>query len=236
MREQFRRRKLPHWDLPGATYFITACLAGSIPAEGLLEIRNLERALSGKTQPPGMTEHDWRRHKWKLIFAASEEWLDVCPQYRHLSDDRLAAEVQSSLYHFAGERYDLLAYVIMPSHFHWLFKPRPEWIATLGDGADHRSPRERIMQSIQRFSGQVCNRLLGRQGQFWARESYDHVVRDEDEMIRILDYIELNPVKRGWVDQREKWRFSSGYDRAFLRPEELSQPLTKDLLGKIRRA
>ena len=150
MREQFRRRKLPHWDLPGATYFITACLAGSIPAEGLLEIRNVERALNGRIQPPGMTELAWKRHKWKLIFAACEEWLDLCPQSRHLSDERLAAEVQSSLYHFAGERYHLLAYVIMPSHFHWLFRPRAEWITTLGDRMDQRTPRERIMHSIQR--------------------------------------------------------------------------------------
>jgi len=32
MEEMFRRRHLPHWDYPGATYFITACLDGSIPA------------------------------------------------------------------------------------------------------------------------------------------------------------------------------------------------------------
>jgi hypothetical protein len=38
MEEKFRRRRLPHWDLSGATYFITACLAGSIPAQGLLDI------------------------------------------------------------------------------------------------------------------------------------------------------------------------------------------------------
>lgn len=38
MDEKFRRRHLPHWDMPGATYFITSCLDSSIPAEGLLDI------------------------------------------------------------------------------------------------------------------------------------------------------------------------------------------------------
>ena len=33
MQSLFRRRRLPHWDIPDATYFITGCLADSIPAE-----------------------------------------------------------------------------------------------------------------------------------------------------------------------------------------------------------
>ena len=37
-REIVRRRHLPHWDVPGAAYFVTTCLDGSIPARGLLEI------------------------------------------------------------------------------------------------------------------------------------------------------------------------------------------------------
>src|SRR5260370_1396212 len=42
--EVFRRRNLPHWDVPGAAYFLTTCLHGSIPAEGRLDIqRYLEK-------------------------------------------------------------------------------------------------------------------------------------------------------------------------------------------------
>ena len=46
-REIIRRRQLPHWDMPGAPYFVTTCLEGSIPARGLLEIvRYRDEALS----------------------------------------------------------------------------------------------------------------------------------------------------------------------------------------------
>jgi putative transposase len=234
MKEQFRRRRLPHWDVPGATYFITACLSGSLPAQGVLDIRNVERRLQRQQRPPKMSEEEWRSHKWKQVFVRCDEWLDLRPQVSHLRDERLALEVQNSLYFFAAERYDLLAYVIMPSHIHWLFRPLDAWVSTLGQTARVRSPRERIMHSLQSYSGRTCNALMGGSGPFWQRESYDHVVRDEEEMQRILDYIELNPVRRGWVTHRDQWRFSSAFDRRILSPTEQSKPLTKTCLQKAR--
>lgn len=234
MKEQFRRRHLPHWDPPGATFFITACLSGSIPAQGLLALRSLELSLRQQTRPQGMTQKAWQQRQSKLMFAARDEWLDLRPQVRHLEDERLATVVQSALYHFAEERYDLIAYVIMPSHVHWLFRPREEWVASLEDQVRMRTPRERILHSIQRHTGIECNRLLKRHGPFWQPESYDHVVRDEDELQRILDAIELNPVSRGWVTRRDEWRFSSGFDRTVQKPVEVSGSLTRQLLNTVR--
>jgi type I restriction enzyme R subunit len=234
MKEKFRRRHLPHWDPPGATFFITACLQGSIPAQGLLAIQNLVRSLREQPRPPGMTPDAWRIHNSKRVFALRDEWLDLRPQVRHLEDARLAAEVQSALYHFADERYDLLAYVIMPSHLHWVFRPREKWVASLEAAETIRTPRERIMHSLQRYTGLQCNALLNRKGKFWQPESYDHVVRNEEELQRIVDYVELNPVKRGWVENREQWRFSSAFDRTLVQPEELSRSLSRDLLLRVR--
>ena len=54
MEEKFRRRHLPHWDLPGATYFITSCLDGSIPAEGLLDIAEYSGQLSHREKPDNL--------------------------------------------------------------------------------------------------------------------------------------------------------------------------------------
>jgi menaquinone-specific isochorismate synthase len=39
--------------------------------------------------------------------------------------------------------------------------------------------------------------LLGRTGQFWQREYYDHLVRSEEEFHRIVGYIAENPAKVG---------------------------------------
>ena len=93
MKEMFRRRRLPHWDRPGATYFVTACLAGSIPAEGLLEISRFRASLAERPRPGHVSEHDWKLNCWKRTFAVCDEWLDQYPAVRHLADPALATIV-----------------------------------------------------------------------------------------------------------------------------------------------
>jgi type I restriction enzyme R subunit len=211
MEERFSRRRLPHWDLPGATYFITSCLAGSIPAQGLLEIERLRTSLARQPKPSDWSEADWMAKQAKQLFVLREDWLDRRPAIRFLEDERLANEVERSLRHFAGERYDLIAWVIMPSHCHWVFRPIDAWVQSLGMSTDERSPRQRIQHSINRHSALECNRLLARKGEFWQHESYDHCVRDEDELERIVNYIHANPVTAGLVDRPYKYRFSSAF-------------------------
>lgn len=41
-----------------------------------------------------------------------------------------------------------------------------------------------------------------------GEESYDHVVRDEEEFVRIIDYIVENPVKAGLVDNWTSWKYT----------------------------
>jgi len=207
----FRRRHLPHWDVPGGTYFVTSCLAGSIPACGLLDLTSYRKELEARPRPSDVSPEDWEMRLAKLEFARLDRWLDDEPAVRHLADPRLAAKVRDSLYHFAGERYDLLGYVVMPSHIHWVFRPRDEWVAVANLG--HRSAREAICHSVKRHSGLVCNEALGLHGQFWQDESYDHWVRDLDELIRCIAYTENNPVKAGMRKRPEEWEFSSAFDR-----------------------
>jgi putative transposase len=211
--ELFRRRRLPHWDLPGAIYFVTTCLHGSIPAQGQLELRQLREKQRGQPRPEGMEAREWSVRQWKQVFVRSEEWLDERPAVRHFTDARLGEVVVRALFHFAGTRYDLLAYVVMPSHMHWAFRPRDEWVDTLGRGANDRPPRERIMHSVKLHTARECNRLLGRKGTFWQDESYDHCVLDYDELERIIDYIEFNPVKAGLVTEPAAWSLSSARAR-----------------------
>jgi putative transposase len=208
MQEMFRRRHLPHWDQPGATYFITACLAGSIPAQGLLNLRNLEKQLSAAAaQANSPVDKDL---VWKKLFVEQEKWLDLSPAVRHLERPELAKIVADSLLHFSNVRYEMIAWVVMPSHFHWLFRPLDDWAATL---PAETSAREVIMHSVKSFTAHQCNQILHLSGPFWQQESFDHCVRDEEELERIFDYIENNPVKAGLCKYQEEWPYSSAYGR-----------------------
>jgi REP-associated tyrosine transposase len=167
--------------------------------------------LQQKPRPKSVNEPEWASRLSKLAFVRVEQWLDRRPANRILEKPELAAIIVDSMLHFASERYDLLAYVVMPSHIHWLFQPLPEWVRSLRD--NQMSPRERVTYSMNRYSATQCNRLLHRKGQFWQSESYDHWVRDVEEMERIIRYIEDNPVKASLVGIAEAWQFSSAWMR-----------------------
>ena len=69
------------------------------------------------------------------------------------------------------------------------------------------------MHSLKSFTANECNKLLNRSGAFWQDESYDHWVRDEAELLRIIAYVEQNPVKAGLAQSAAEFRYSSAYDR-----------------------
>jgi len=193
----FRRRLLPHWDVPGKPVFLTACLDGSLPAAGLSRIRDYRRQLDERPQPIDVNADDWQHQKQKLVFAFVDKLLDHESRAHHLSDSRQAAIVQDAFLHFADQHYTLLAFVVMPSHHHWLFLPHED-----------RS-REQISHSIQSYTAYECNRVRGETGAYWQRETFDHWTRDEAEMLRIITYIEQNPVQAGLVEHAQDWQWSS---------------------------
>jgi type I restriction enzyme R subunit len=214
--DRLRRRNLPHWDVPSAAYFITTCLEGSIPARGRLDLERFRAELARRRRPPDQSETQWGLMQWKCLFVRAERWLDNEPAARQLSDPRLAAAMVDSFFHFAGERYDLLAFVVMPSHIHWVFQPLESWVRDQIAARRDRSPREHIIHSINRHTALECNRIRGAAGAFWQHESYDHWVRDGDELERIIRYVEGNPVKAGLVKAPEDYRFSSASVRKSL--------------------
>ncbi len=217
-----RRRHLPHWDLPGATYFVTTCLVGSISAEGLLDLERFRVGFNRLSPTDGFSRSEEKDRVWKKYFARADWWLDQQPAVRHLTDPALAEIVANAFRFWSGRRYDLLAYVVMPSHIHWVFRPIVGQVVNLSHTSvvnlSHNSPRvrfprERIMHTFKRHTARECNKRLGRHGAFWQDESYDRCVRDDDELERIIQYIENNPVKAGLVSLPEQWPFSSAYER-----------------------
>lgn len=229
MKEHFRRRRLPHLDKPGALYFVTSCLHGSIPALGLKDLADYRKSLEIRPRPAEHSQREWAIRKWKMEFARAEYWLDLQPAARHLEHDALAAEVEKALLNFAGERYAIWAWVVMPSHFHWVFEPLAQWVESLGEAADQRTPRERIMHSVKRHSSRQCNILRGETGTFWQDESYDHCVKDVDELGRMIDYTELNPEKAKLIASKVDYRFSSASYR-----QKHGIPIGRPLLGETQ--
>lgn len=230
MAEVITRRRLPHWYMPGAAHFVTYRLYGTLPREVLDELQ-LRRDGLLKQKPPdgcGVAGHRARVHK--QLFAAYDKALDRAGYgAQHLADPRVAAMIRSNLYHHHGAKYQLLAYCVMSNHVHVLFLPYEEALQAsrphsgeqaarlpdfpIGEQPDEGSPLSKIMHSLKSHTAHEANNILRRTGPFWQPESYDHWVRDQDELQRIVEYIALNPVKAGLVPRPQDWLFSSSHDR-----------------------
>ena len=95
----------------------------------------------------------------------------------------IAQVVADTLRHFEGERVVMISLVIMPNHVHSLFVQNPEW------------PLEKLTQSWKRFAARQINKLLERTGNFWQRDYFDRLVRDEKHFANCVRYIRRNPEK-----------------------------------------
>jgi len=102
--------------------------------------------------------------------------------------------VSDSLHFNAGKQYNLWCFSIMPNPVHIL-------ISLL----ENSLPLYSILQKHKRFTAREANKILNRLGNFWHKESYDHLVRNPQSFNRVVAYILNNPVKAGFVKDWQEW-------------------------------
>jgi putative transposase len=195
------RGYLPHCDFPGLVQFITFRLADSMPASRRGEWEHL------------LAIEDVREKRTKL-----EEYLDRGVGKCHLRDPRLAKLCEDALLFFRNERYELLAWSVMPNHVHVLIhvwqtplgKMVQSWkrhIATQAEAylLERRSPTRRVSAN----DANAPARRAALQTLRWEREYWDTFMRNEEQERKAGRYIEANPVKAKLCRAPEDWRFSS---------------------------
>ncbi len=178
------RGYLPHFDAAGVYQAITYRLADSLPQE---VVERIEREIGDL--PPD--EHAEERRQ------RCEVWLDRGLGACHLGDQRIAGIVLDAWLHFAGQRYDLCAWVVMPNHVHALIRERPGF------------PLARVIDSWKTWTARRANLALGRSGTFWQADYWDRFIRDERHYLAAVAYIHDNPAKAGLAGSAAEWGWSS---------------------------
>jgi putative transposase len=92
------------------------------------------------------------------------------------------------------------AIVVLPEHLHCI------WQLPEGD-ANYSGRWREIKKHLSKRIGSKRNR----RGEFdvWQRRSWEHLLRDEDDWRRHMDYIHYNPVKHGLAASPGQWPYSS---------------------------
>ena len=194
------RDHLPHLKREGGSYFVTFRLTGTLPADVVMQLKQeretiLAQALAAK-RPLTWTEQE---ELFRWYASRVDRYLDAGHGDCWLQQPEIADIVADALRFYAEQRFDLLAWVVMPNHVHVVVRPLPGWTLS------------QITKSWKGFSAREANRLLQRAGEFWQGESYDHLIRDEEDMHRCRHYTTMNPVNARLCERPEDWRWSSVY-------------------------
>ena len=180
------RGYLPHLESRNPIYFVTFRLADSLPRELLVQLR-AERQTIENAARAVVTVHadETRSLKLKAIIQKAERSLDGGFGSCSMRDSRVAKIVANAIKFFDGKRYHLLAWCVMPNHVHVVFSP-------IGDRT-----LQTILHSWKSFSAGKANGLLGRTGDFWQHEYFDHLIRNESSLRKIINYVKRNPENAG---------------------------------------
>jgi REP element-mobilizing transposase RayT len=187
-------RRLPHWEVENAIYFVTFRLADSLPNQALNKIDFQRKGILTTTSKMGRALTAAERKKIEhLEVRRIEKALDLAEGECFLKNPQIAQVVVDALKTFDGSRYRLFAWSVMPNHVHVLFRTIEE------------IPLSKILHSWKSFSAKEANRILRRSGEFWQREYYDRLIRNQNEFDRALRYVTENPEKAGLKDWPWAW-------------------------------
>ena len=84
-------------------------------------------------------------------------------------------------------------YVVMPNHVHLLLLVKDEYCSD-----SVRRDKMLIPKAIQSFKASVTRQYKPNGGPIWQARYFDHVVRSDDEFLRIWQYIANNPAQ--WAE------------------------------------
>ena len=99
--------------------------------------------------------------------------------------------------HIINESVELIAWSVLPDHFHLLLSSNNINISNL-------------MRKIKlSFSGNYRVAHKMKSGRIWQYRFWDHVIRNQEDLNRHIDYIHYNPVKHKIVGNPIKWKYSS---------------------------
>ncbi len=197
------RDYLPHVESPDLIQHVCFRLADSLPRAVVEQMKT-----------------ELQRFPLSLRVAEKEkrvnDLLDAGRGSCILRDAFVASMVQDTLLYFHGDRYELHAWCIMPNHVHVLFQTNAGWTMS------------KIVASWKSFTGRRISAYWkgaelnvaglepggpkGRRqhgGSVWHREYFDRFMRNGTHYTNTVNYIHMNPVKAGLVQEPQEWKFSS---------------------------
>jgi REP element-mobilizing transposase RayT len=194
------KNDLPHWQWENAIYFVTFRLHGSLPKLAIQILKDEQELQRKKLIKKGLPEHEIKTALKKmhhLYFGKFDHLLDNSNSGPHyLSKNCFAKIVADAIMFFNEKKYVIINYTIMSNHVHlMIYKLQTEL--------------HEIMGTIKKYSAKHINLELKQTGnKFWQYESFDHIIRNEQELNYYIQYNLLNPVTANLISNWRDWKWN----------------------------
>jgi REP element-mobilizing transposase RayT len=118
---------------------------------------------------------------------------------------------------------EILAWCLMPNHFHFLIYANNYSVKVIRDGSFGRQQFSQSIKQLLSSYTKAINKSYSRSGSLFQQKTKAVCLLDsEDNHPSVaLHYIHQNPMKSGLVSKMEDWEFSSFQDYNRLRPGKL---------------
>ena len=147
---------------------------------------------------------------YRRAFVPGGTWFFTVNLLQRHGNDLLVREIDTlrQVVRRVREKYPFYidAWVVLPDHMHAVW--------TLPDDDADFSLRWRLIKSgfakaqPRSESLSATRRRYGERG-IWQRHFWEHLIRDEADYQRHVDYVHVNPLKHGLVSRVVDWPFST---------------------------
>ncbi|MFD2200980.1 transposase [Shivajiella indica] len=128
-------------------------------------------------------------------------------------------------YHqFLGDKLETLAYCLIPNHFHFLVKIKPN------------ITNEKLVKAFADFQNSYSksfNKAFKRHGALFQRKFKRKKIDSEEYLSQVIIYIHLNPVKHKITQSPFDWNFSSLKTYLSEKPTKLNRSMALEWFGGL---
>jgi len=150
--------------------------------------------------------------KYRRVYVKGGTYFFTLVTHKRLplfsSQEAVALVLDATRYTSARMPFDVIAYVILPDHLHFIW--------ALPETSSDYSTRWRLIKSyFTRYHNQndsfviTASRKKKMEQGVWQRRFWEHLIRDEFDLVRHVEYIHYNPIKHGYVRSLMDWKHSS---------------------------
>jgi REP element-mobilizing transposase RayT len=97
-------------------------------------------------------------------------------------------------------RFRIICYCLMPDHLHVIVTPGESTLT--------------LSKFLNIFKGRTTAVFRERKdfNKIWQRSAFDHVIRTEENLKGVIEYIRNNPVRKGIVQNADDYPYSGSFD------------------------